>query len=211
VGNEDWKMRYGDTHKAETHAKLVRLAGRVLREKGPQNLAVAELMQAAGLTHGGFYAHFKSKDALLVEALKSVFEESNQDFQRVSEGGPPRRALARYIDTYVTPAHRDSRSAACPIVALNSDLPRQSKKFRTAFDAGVKLLLCRLAGWIEAAGITEGEALAGSVLSAMAGAVAVSRTVSDKRLSDELLDAARASIKARLGLCEAGCEGGTAR
>jgi TetR/AcrR family transcriptional repressor of nem operon len=211
VGNEDGKMRYGDTHKAETHAKLVRLAGRVLREKGPQNLAVAELMQAAGLTHGGFYAHFKSKDALLVEALKSVFEESNQDFQRVSEGGPPRRALARYIDTYVTPAHRDSRSAACPIVALNSDLPRQSKKFRTAFEAGVKLLLRRLAHWIEAAGITEGEALAGSVLSAMAGAVAVSRTVSDKRLSDELLDAARASIKARLGLCEAGCEGGTAR
>jgi TetR/AcrR family transcriptional repressor of nem operon len=211
VGNEDWKMRYGDTHKAETHAKLVRLAGRVLREKGPQNLAVAELMQAAGLTHGGFYAHFKSKDALLVEALKSVFEESNQDFQRVSEGGPPRRALARYIDTYVTPAHRDSRSAACPIVALNSDLPRQSKKFRTAFEAGVKLLLRRLAHWIEAAGITEGEALAGSVLSAMAGAVAVSRTVSDKRLSDELLDAARASIKARLGLCEAGREGGTAR
>lgn len=204
-------MRYGDTHKAETHAKLVRLAGRVLREKGPQNLAVAELMQAAGLTHGGFYAHFKSKDALLVEALKSVFEESNQDFQRVSEGGPPRRALARYIDTYVTPAHRDSRSAACPIVALNSDLPRQSKKFRTAFEAGVKLLLRRLAHWIEAAGITEGEALAGSVLSAMAGAVAVSRTVSDKRLSDELLDAARASIKARLGLCEAGREGGTAR
>jgi TetR/AcrR family transcriptional repressor of nem operon len=204
-------MRYGDTHKAETHAKLVRLAGRVLREKGPQDLVVAELMQTAGLTHGGFYAHFKSKSALLVEALESVFEESNQNFQRVTHGLPPRRALARYIDIYVAPAHRDNRSGGCPIVALNSDLPRQSKKFRTTFDAGVKLLLSKLAGWIEAAGITNGEALAASVLSAMAGAVAVSRTVSDERLSDELLDAARASIKARLGLCEARSEGGTAR
>ena len=66
-------MRYSDTHKSETHAKLVRLAGRALREKGPEGLAVAELMQAAGLTHGGFYAHFKSKDALLTEALEGVF------------------------------------------------------------------------------------------------------------------------------------------
>lgn len=196
-------MRYGDTHKAETHAKLVRLAGRVLREKGPQNLAVAELMQAAGLTHGGFYAHFKSKEALLAEALESVFEESNQTLQSVTEGLPPRHALARYIDTYVAPAHRDNPSAGCPIVALNSELPRQSRKFRTTFDAGVRLLLSKLAGWIKAAGITESEALAASVLSAMAGAVAVSRAVSDKRLSDELLGAARASIKARLGLSEA--------
>ena len=72
-------MRYSDTHKSETHAKLVRLAGRALREKGPEGLAVAELMQAAGLTHGGFYAHFKSKDALLVEALEAVFQESRRD------------------------------------------------------------------------------------------------------------------------------------
>jgi TetR/AcrR family transcriptional repressor of nem operon len=196
-------MRYSETHKAETHAKLVRLAGRVLREKGPQNLAVAELMEAAGLTHGGFYAHFKSKNALLAEALAGVFGESNQTLQSVTDGLAPRHALARYIDVYVAPAHRDNPAAGCPIVALNSELPRQSRKFRTTFDAGVKLLLGKLAGWIKAAGITESEALAASVLSAMAGAVAVSRAVSDKRLSDELLGAARASIKARLGLSEA--------
>ena len=71
-------MRYSETHKAETHAKLVKLAGRALREKGPDRLAVAELMAAAGLTHGGFYAHFKSKDALLAEAPQGVFEDSRQ-------------------------------------------------------------------------------------------------------------------------------------
>lgn len=202
-------MRYSDTHKSETHAKLVGLAGRALREKGPEGLAVAELMQAAGLTHGGFYAHFKSKDALLVEALETVFQESKRTFQGMTDGLAPRDALARYIDLYVSPAHRDNRSRECPIVALNSDLPRQSKKFRATFDSGLMALLNRLTDLIKAAGIGDSEALAASVQSAMAGAVAVSRTVSDRRLSDELLKSARESIKARLGLIDTALPGGT--
>jgi len=202
-------MRYSDTHKSETHAKLVKLAGRALRAKGPEGLAVAELMQAAGLTHGGFYAHFKSKDALLVEALEGVFEESKRTFQGVSDGLPPRDALARYIDLYVSPAHRDNRSRECPIVALNSDLPRQSKEFRATFDSGLRGLLNRLTDLIKAADINDSEALAASVQSAMAGAVAVSRTVSDRRFSDELLKSARASIKARLGLSDTVLPGGS--
>ncbi len=202
-------MRYSDTHKSETHAKLVRLAGRALREKGPEGLAVAELMQAAGLTHGGFYAHFNSKGALLVEALEGVFEDSKRTFQGVTDGLPPRDALARYIDLYVSPAHRDNRSQECPIVALNSDLPRQSKKFRATFDSGLRALLNRLTDLIKAAGISDSEALAASVQSAMTGAVAVSRAVSDRRLSDELLKSARTSIKAQLGLGDAALPGGT--
>jgi TetR/AcrR family transcriptional repressor of nem operon len=202
-------MRYSDTHKSETHAKLVRLAGRALRAKGPEGLAVAELMQAAGLTHGGFYAHFKSKDGLLVEAPEGVFEESKRTFQGVTDGLPPRDALARYIDLYVSPAHRDSRSRECPIVALNSDLPRQSKKFRATFDSGLRALLNRLTDLIKAADINDSEALAASVQSAMAGAVAVSRTVSDRRFSDELLKSARASIKTRLGLSDTALPGGS--
>jgi TetR/AcrR family transcriptional repressor of nem operon len=201
-------MRYSRTHKAETHAKLVKLAGQVLRQQGPERLAVAEVMQEAGLTHGGFYAHFKSKDALLAEALDGVFAESERRLRRAGEGVPPRDALARYIDHYVSAAHRDGLSG-CPIVALNSDLPRQSKKFRKTFNAGVKRLVDVLASWIASAGISQNEALAASVLAAMAGAVAVSRAVADKRLSDELLRTAREGIKTRLGLGGATAAGGT--
>ena len=82
-------MRYSQTHKAETHAKLVKLAGRFLREKGPEKLAVDELMHGVGLTHGGFYAHFKSKDALLAEALEGIFEEARQRCRRIGDGLPP--------------------------------------------------------------------------------------------------------------------------
>ncbi|MGH6889039.1 MAG: TetR/AcrR family transcriptional regulator [Rhizomicrobium sp.] len=197
-------MRYSASHKRETHAKLVKLAGRALLGKGPEKLALTDLMRGAGLTHGGFYAHFRSKDALLAEALDGVFEESRKKFGKIMDGLPPRHALARYIDVYVSPAHRDDASRGCPVVALNSDLPRQSRKFRATFDRGMKLLLGELAGAIGDAGIPgDSEALAASVLSAMAGAVAVARAVSDRQLSVELLEAARDSIKARLGLNDA--------
>jgi TetR/AcrR family transcriptional regulator, transcriptional repressor for nem operon len=195
-------MRYSDTHKAETHAKLVKLAGRALREKGPDGLSVADLMASAGLTHGGFYAHFKSKGALLTEALQGIFEESNHKLEKLAEGLPPRLALAQFVDTYVSLAHRDKPSTGCPIVALNSDLPRQSRQFRAAFDAGVKRLVGRLARQIKDARIADSETLAPSVLSAMVGAVILSRAVSDETLSDGLLASARKTIKAQLGISE---------
>jgi TetR/AcrR family transcriptional repressor of nem operon len=196
-------MRYSETHKEETHRRLLKLAAKALREKGPDNLAVADVMKTAGLTHGGFYAHFKSKDAFLAETLEEVFAQSSQKTQRVVDGLPPRHALATYIDFYVSPTHRDGLSGGCPIVALNSDFPRQSKLFRKTFDAGVQRLVNHLAGWIAATGAEDPERLAASILSAMAGAVALSRAVSDRKLSDDLLAATRAGIKARLGLDDA--------
>jgi TetR/AcrR family transcriptional regulator, transcriptional repressor for nem operon len=197
-------MRYSQSHKDETHTKLLKIAGRMLREKGPENLAVADVMKEAGLTHGGFYAHFKSKDALLVEAMERVFAGGRRKFQNATQGMPPRHALATYIDFYVSPRHRDDRATGCPVTALTTDSPRQSRKFRSAFNAGTQSLVGALARLIEAAGVPgDTQVLAASILSAMAGAVAISRAVSDKRLSDEMLEAARESIKARLGITDA--------
>jgi len=192
-------MGYSQAHKAETHAKLVKLAGRVLRKNGPEQLAVVELMHSAGLTHGGFYAHFKSREVLLVEALNGIFEEAQQGYHRLGDGLPPRRALTNFIDVYVSPAHRDSVSR-CPIVTLGSDFPRQSRVFRTTFNSGVKNLVSILARWIDAAGIPNSEALAASILSAMAGAIGVARAISDKRLSADVLQVTRKAIKERLFL-----------
>src|ERR1700744_864837 len=153
-------MRYSETHKAETHARLLKLAGRALREKGPEGVAVAELMATAGLTHGGFYAHFESKDALLTEALACIFEESQQKLRKAMQAMAPREALRHYIDSYVSPAHRDRAGGGCPLVALNSQLPRQSRKFRVAFDAGVQTMVADLARWLSAAGIADADTLA---------------------------------------------------
>jgi TetR/AcrR family transcriptional repressor of nem operon len=192
-------MGYSQQHKAETRARLLKLASVALRKDGPDKLGVVELMRAAGLTHGGFYAHFKSREMLLIEALKAVFDEAQQRYHDVSADVPPREALARFVDHYLSPAHRDTLSA-CPIVALNSDLPRQSRAFRAAYRAGVRDLLRIIEGWIEAAGVAGGEACAASMLAEMAGAIAVSRSVADDRLSNNLLSAARRRVKSQLGL-----------
>jgi TetR/AcrR family transcriptional repressor of nem operon len=195
-------MRYTENHKQETRARVLKVAAKALREKGPEKLGVADVMRAAGLTHGGFYAHFPSKEAFLTESLNEVFAQSRERRHGLVEGLGPRGALTAYIDYYVSKSHRDNPASGCPLVALNSDLPRQPKKFRAAFDAGVKRLAGELAQWIGAMGIEDADKVAVSVLSAMVGAVALSRAVSDPDLSDELLDAARAGVKARLGLSD---------
>jgi TetR/AcrR family transcriptional repressor of nem operon len=195
-------MRYDRTHKQETKARVLKAAAKALREKGPEGLGVAGVMRSAGLTHGGFYAHFPSKDAFLTESLKEAFAQAAERLEKATVNLPPREALTAYIDFYVSAAHRDSSTGGCAIVALNSELPRQSKKFRSIFDSGVKRIIARLVEWIARVGFAQADRVAVSTFSAMVGAVALSRAVSDPSLSDELLHAARADIKVRLGLGE---------
>ena len=88
-------MRYSKDHKAETHARIVRAAAVLLREKGVHGVGVAELMKEAGLTHGGFYAHFASRDALLHEALVAAMERSISHWRKEAETTPPRATVPR--------------------------------------------------------------------------------------------------------------------
>jgi TetR/AcrR family transcriptional repressor of nem operon len=204
-------MRYDQSHKQETRERLLKVAAKALREKGPDGVGVAEVMRLAGLTHGGFYAHFPSKEALIAESLKEAFVQGAERLERTTAGLPPREKLAAYIDFYVSPTHRDSSTGGCAIVALNSELPRQSKEFRAVFDAGVKRIIERLTQWLTAMEFAQPNSMAVSTFAAMVGAVALSRAVSDERLSGELLDSARAGIKARLGLDEPSSHKSTSR
>ena len=196
-------MRYAENHKEETHRAILKVAAAQLRAHGPDRISVGSVMKAAGLTHGGFYAHFKSKDALLIAALHDTFDRSRRRVAKLLEGLPPRHALATYIDFYVAETHRDHPENGCPITALNSDMPRQSKKFKAAFESGVKLIIDSLAKRMSGAGIADADTLAPSIFATMAGAVSLSRTISDRALSNEFLSATRANIKARLGLGDA--------
>jgi len=196
-------MRYAENHKEHTHEVILKVAAAQLREHGPDRMSVGSVMKAAGLTHGGFYAHFKSKDALLIAALRDTFERSRRRVAKLLEGLPPKHALATYIDFYVAETHRDNSSTGCPITALNSDTPRQSKKFKAAFESGVESTVALIERLMCEAGIADAEHLAPSIFAAMAGAVSLSRTISDPALSNEFLVTTRANIKARLGLTDA--------
>jgi TetR/AcrR family transcriptional regulator, transcriptional repressor for nem operon len=192
-------MGYSREHKAETHAKLLKLASETLRRDGPDKLGVIELMRAAGLTHGGFYAHFRSRDDLLIEALNAAFDHALARYQRYGEGLPPRQALGKFIDLYLSAAHRDTLSV-CPIVTLNSDLPRQPRAFRAAYRAGVQKLVEAIGLWIDGAGVPSGQERAADLLGEMAGVIGMSRAVADRSLSDDLLAAARRRIRSQLNL-----------
>src|SRR5882724_9595216 len=168
-------MRYAQNHKQETREKVLKIAAKALREKGPEGVGVAEVMRSAGLTHGGFYAHFPSKDAFLTESLNEILTQSTARRQELTKGLAPCEALAAYVDFYVSASHRDHPARGCPLVALNSELPRQSKKFRAAFDKGAKRLVDWLAQSMEAAGIQNSDKVSVSTLSAMVGAVALAR------------------------------------
>src|SRR4029077_19198846 len=115
----------------------------------------------------------------LTESLTEILEEFAERREKLTEGLSPREALATYIDYYVSSRHRDHPTQGCPLAALNSELPRQPKKFRAAFDEGTKRIVAWLAQRMEAAGIANPDKAAVSTLSAMIGAVALARALSD--------------------------------
>src|SRR3954468_10632019 len=108
-------MRYSDTHKQETRRKVVQAAAAAVRAKGPDGVGVAEVMAEAGLTHGGFYAHFPNKEALVVAAIEEAFGQSARRFARMLDGKDGVQSLEAFVDAYVSLDHRANASGGCPI------------------------------------------------------------------------------------------------
>src|SRR5580693_1334986 len=100
-------MRYSREHKLETHARIVRKASVRLREKGAHGIGVADLMKDAGLTHGGFYAHFDSREALLIEAFSHAMDRGTERWRKLAETTPLEQRLKAIVEAYLTPEHRD--------------------------------------------------------------------------------------------------------
>ena len=192
-------MRYDTDHKQKTRQRVLKEAAKAIREEGPERGAVAAVMAKAGLTHGGFYAHFKSKDALIAAAIGEMFEDARSRFTRSTEGFSPAEGLVRYIDFYLSPSHRDSRATGCPITALAADLPRLEDAARERYSQGVAGLTDRLAGQLDLLGL-DAAALAHSVVAELVGALSLARATPDSEQSDRILAASRGALKQRLGL-----------
>jgi TetR/AcrR family transcriptional repressor of nem operon len=196
----DKVMRYDSDHKSETRRRVLKEAAREIRAKGPGGVAVAGIMARAGLTHGGFYAHFESKDALIAAAIEAMFESAGRRFDLVKTDGDPRATLIAYVDFYLSPEHRDSREYGCPLPALSGDLARLDPGARVRFGQGVAGLTGRLAALLGAHGVAGPESAAASMLAEMVGAVTLSRAVADPAQSDAILARARRSVIERFGL-----------
>ena len=193
-------MRYDDEHKEKTRQKLLKEAAKAIRAEGPHRVGVAGVMAKAGLTHGGFYAHFASRDELIAEAIGKMFEDAGRRFTHESEGREPAQALAAYIDFYLSPAHRDAPATGCPLPSLSADLPRMTELARERFGRGVAGLTGKVADKLQLTGHSDANALAASTVAELVGALSLSRAVADPVQSDAILDNSRAALKVRLGL-----------
>jgi TetR/AcrR family transcriptional repressor of nem operon len=195
-------MRYDSEHKERTRARVLEEAAKAIRAEGPHRVGVAGVMAKAGLTHGGFYAHFASKDDLVVAAMSRMFDEASAKFDRLTAGKPPAAALRAYIDFYLSRQHRDARDTGCPLPSLSADLPRLGNAARQQFATGVAGLTAAIGGLLSALGRSDAESLASSALAEMVGALSLARGVADPKQSNALLKASRDCLKLRLGLVE---------
>lgn len=193
-------MRYSSDHKAETRERVLKEAANEIRAKGPENVAVSGIMARAGLTHGGFYAHFPSKDALVKEAIGTMFADARARSDKIDADGDPRDVLRAYIDFYLSPAHRDRRDRGCPLPTLSGDFARSRPETRQRFGAGVVGIATRLAAPLAKLGYANPDAEAHALLAQLVGGVALARAVGDAALSDALLADTHASVVARYGL-----------
>lgn len=193
-------MRYDADHKLKTRERVLKAAAKAIRAEGPHKIGVAAVMAEAGLTHGGFYAHFASKDDFVAAAVGQMFVEGRAKLDRAMEGRSPAQGLATYLDFYLSAAHRDTRTSGCPLPFLSADAPRLAAPSREQFAQGVAGLTDRLAQVLMQLGRSDAEETAGSMLSEMVGAVSLARAEPDSVRSDAILARTRASLTRRLGL-----------
>jgi len=193
-------MRYDSEHKRKTRERVLDAAAGAIRASGPERVGVAAVMAEAGLTHGGFYAHFDSKDDLVTAAVGHMFEQARARFVRETEGRDARTGLRAYVDFYLSKKHRDARDSGCPIPALSSDLPRLTEETRAIYADGVQRLVTRLTAMLGELDRAEAEGEARSLVAELVGALALARVEPDAKRSDAILAASKRHLVRRFGL-----------
>ena len=190
-------MRYSREHKQETHARIVRKASVRLREKGAHGVGVADLMKEAGLTHGGFYAHFDSREALVIEAFAYASLRSRDHWRKIAEQTSPEKRLALIVDSYLTVAHRDDPGHGCTIATLGSEITREGPKTRKAFAAELERLIDLIADQISGIPRKVARKQAAATLATMMGTLVMARIAGNSEFSDEILAAGREAALGR--------------
>jgi TetR/AcrR family transcriptional repressor of nem operon len=183
------RMRVTSERKAETRERIVQGAGALFRSHGIDAVGVDAIMHAAGLTHGGFYAHFASKEALVAEVSAALLARSAARWERISQEADRATALARIVEGYLDPAHVAAAESGCVLTSLGPEMARRTES-RAAITESIRRMADALARCLP--GRRRQRALA--ALAGMVGAVVLARLSDDPELADEFLAAARKSV-----------------
>jgi TetR/AcrR family transcriptional repressor of nem operon len=191
-------MRVSREKAAEHRERIVDAAGKLFREKGFGGIGVADIMQAADLTHGGFYGHFASKDDLVAQACRQVMQLATANWEKTAAADPS--AYATLLTRYLSPRHRDDPGRGCVFAALGADAARSGPLVHDAFAEGLEPLIDLLAKLLakSAPGSTKAvrRRKAVAAMAGLVGALLLARAIGKRELSDEILEATRRELLA---------------
>src|SRR5213596_234234 len=182
--------RTASRRKDVTHERIVDAAARAIRRSGYAGTGVADIMKDAGLTHGGFYAHFASREAMLAEAADRAGAEGVAAVARVAAAAPPRKALRALLRAYLSKTHVEGVETGCAVAALGSEMPRQAPEVRRAATRRIKEMIDLVARQSPDWRQPRAHERALVTVATMVGALVLARAVDDPRLSDALRKAA---------------------
>jgi TetR/AcrR family transcriptional repressor of nem operon len=186
--------RTPQSRKEVSHQRILEAAARAIRRSGYAGTGVADIMKEAGLTHGGFYAHFESREAMLAEAADRAGAQSVATLERFVAQVPPKEAFRALVTAYLSKGHVESAEVGCPVAALGSEMPRQAPEVRRAATRRIKEMIDLVSrhspGWGEP-GAHERALIATAT---MVGALVLARAVDDPKLSASILEAARGEL-----------------
>ncbi|SEF71627.1 TetR/AcrR family transcriptional regulator [Paenibacillus sp. UNC499MF] len=183
-------MPYPKGHKTKVRNKIVESAARAFRTKGIQDVSVPFIMKGAGLTHGGFYAHFDNKEQLVAEACRYAITDTIALLQKAADQEQRTPKINTVIDYYLSPHHRDKTDMGCIIPALSAEISRSSEEVRQVFTHEVERMIAFISNLAEIE-LSKGRAL----FSTLVGSLVLARTVSDPDLSNNLLSAGKQAAK----------------
>ena|ERR1700687_5053843 len=184
-------MRYQPEHKVEIHRKILKDASRRVRAEGITGTAVSSVMRDAGLTHGGFYKHFGSKDELLRESLSEAFQEVADRLTQAAEKSQPATAWKAIVKTYLSPEHCDHAECGCPLAALAPELARADPAMKAPIRGELIKYKNRMLPWMPGRRVADKERAFFAIFSTMIGAVAIARILPDQAARARVLASAR--------------------
>jgi TetR/AcrR family transcriptional repressor of nem operon len=187
-------MGHSRAEKEKTHKRIVKIASKRFREEGLARVGIAELMKEAGLTVGGFYKHFDSRDDLVAEAVGSAFGTWKRQVDTAASGGPP-LTYAKLIDDYLNEAHRDDPGTGCAFSALAEEISRSDKRTRALASEQIRNDVQLIAGLLPVKNRRVARSRAILTFSALVGAMSLARAVSDEKMSREILRTAAEALK----------------
>jgi TetR/AcrR family transcriptional repressor of nem operon len=194
---EECRVGKSQKDKAESHDRIVQVAAVRFREAGIDGIGVADLMKDAGMTHGGFYRHFASRDELVAEGVERALSDGSRVVEALANS--KQANLRSIVDGYLSAMHRDNRATSCAVTTLAGDVARSNDRTRIAYTRQVDVYVELLARLIAGENQNSKRTKAIAALATLVGALSMARAVSDEKLSREILKSAADELKAQLG------------